>query len=267
MSGDVNYRKRFSEQLARMVKEYGVLHYKFDGYNFICTSSNHDHEQGSETNGAEWTSKVGNLKKAIEVTSSGVVQVGSPQVEALFLIEGEKCSGLFVLEAKVNGADANVTISESSNGWNSSLSPAQESWSFIRIPLVKGINKLQVTLDIDSDSEKISAWVWAFKSGSHDLKDIIPQPELISLDSECIIDEVETSSLKGDVVKCEMPMERIKGVYLDSLKPESATQGWGMLQKPECLGEAITIGGIRYMRGIGTHANARIVYNRVRDIC
>ncbi len=62
--------------------------------------------------------------------------------------------------------------------------------------------------------------------------------------------------------RAELPVERIDGVYLDSLKPKSVTQGWGELErnrsvwrKPICLDHRF------FQRGLGTHANARIAYD------
>jgi hypothetical protein len=57
-------------------------------------------------------------------------------------------------------------------------------------------------------------------------------------------------------------MERVDGVFLDVLEPVSATQGWGTLQRNRSVTQRpLSIGGKRYLRGLGTHSPARIAYN------
>ena len=57
-------------------------------------------------------------------------------------------------------------------------------------------------------------------------------------------------------------MEKIDGVFLDTLEPVQCQQGWGTLQKNRSVWEKeMTIGGKRFRRGLGTHANSEIVYD------
>jgi endo-alpha-N-acetylgalactosaminidase len=57
-------------------------------------------------------------------------------------------------------------------------------------------------------------------------------------------------------------MERINGVFLDTLDPVVSEQGYGTLQKNRSVWEKpMIISGQHYMRGLGTHAPARIVYD------
>ena len=50
-------------------------------------------------------------------------------------------------------------------------------------------------------------------------------------------------------------------MFLDTLEPAHSKQGWGTLQKNRSVWEKeMTIGGKRFRRGLGTHANSEIVY-------
>ncbi|MHB1458924.1 MAG: NPCBM/NEW2 domain-containing protein, partial [Armatimonadota bacterium] len=51
------------------------------------------------------------------------------------------------------------------------------------------------------------------------------------------------------------------GVFLDTLEPESASQGWGTLERNRSVSKSpMAINGRVYARGLGTHAESRIVY-------
>jgi hypothetical protein len=50
-------------------------------------------------------------------------------------------------------------------------------------------------------------------------------------------------------------------VYLDEVIPDEATQGWGTLQRRQSVWEKeMIIAGKTYARGLGTHADGKIVY-------
>ena len=51
-------------------------------------------------------------------------------------------------------------------------------------------------------------------------------------------------------------------VHLDEAEPDEVTQGWGTLQRNRSVwGKPMIIAGKRFVRGLGTHANARVVYD------
>lgn len=50
-------------------------------------------------------------------------------------------------------------------------------------------------------------------------------------------------------------------VYLSDLRPESVTQDWGLLERNRSVDRnPLTIGPVRFPKGLGTHANSRICY-------
>lgn len=57
------------------------------------------------------------------------------------------------------------------------------------------------------------------------------------------------------------PTATLPDVYLGDLQPLRAQVGWGQLQVDLSIeGKPLTVGGQRYARGIGTHANSLLVY-------
>jgi chitinase len=63
------------------------------------------------------------------------------------------------------------------------------------------------------------------------------------------------------------PPPTAKNYYLSDLKWTSATIGWGAIHENlSVLGNALTLNGMAYKKGIGTHASSQIVFN-IGDAC
>jgi len=148
-------------------------------------------------------------------------------------------------------------------GWAACGQPKPEHWLFFRAPIRKGAKNLGVEVLTPGASPKLSVWVWATKargpSGSY--ANALPNPEVISLDARALLAPTDTGALPGAAATIPRPVERIDGIYLDTLEPESVSQGWGTLQRNRSVWEKpMTIAGRRFLRGLGTHAPSRIVY-------
>lgn len=92
-------------------------------------------------------------------------------------------------------------------------------------------------------------------------RDILPEPEVLSLDSVPLLDTKTGGSPPIETKHRSRPVERINGVFLDTLQPESATLGWGSLQRNKSVWEKpITIAGRQFRRGLGAHAPSVIKY-------
>ena len=127
-------------------------------------------------------------------------------------------------------------------------------------PLVRGRSELSLDLLADA-SARLSIWVWATKPPATTNADL-PQPELISLDSAPLLEPTDLSAITSVIERKPRPIERIDGVFLDSIDPVSATQGWGTLQRNKSVWEKpITVRRQRFARGLGTHSPSRIVYD------
>ncbi len=83
----------------------------------------------------------------------------------------------------------------------------------------------------------------------------------ISLDAQPLLSPVEPTAATR-LVRSQLPVEKIDGIFLDALEPVSCVQGWGKLQKNQSVWEKpMTIAGRSFRRGLGTHADSRIVYD------
>jgi len=218
--------------------------------------------------GSDWTSLVGDAASAIQLHAEGKITLDAPHGELLVLIEGKHQLSEPWCRITVNGVETPATPSGSEAGWGASGMPKPEHWLFLRAPLGQGANAVGVELlaGVPSapDTPRVSIWVWATKDSGDTavvVPNSLPQPELVSLGSALLLPPVSLSDAARASAKRERPVDRIEGVFLDSLEPESASQGWGSLRKNQSVWEKpMTVNGTRYLRGLGTHAPSRIVY-------
>ena len=77
-----------------------------------------------------------------------------------------------------------------------------------------------------------------------------------------VVEEVAVPAPTAVAVPKERPpTPPLPNVYLDSLKPLAAKNGWGKLGTNKSIaGLALTVDGKRYEHGLGCHANALLVY-------
>jgi hypothetical protein len=162
----------------------------------------------------------------------------------------------------INGREARTSVSSSATGWSATLLPTHEHWTFVKAPLVAGENTIALDQYAGDDTTRISAWIWAHQSGGNSAyPNSLPQPELISLDAATLLAPSEVAATDAKTVEVPRPVERITGVFLDTLEPVSVTQGYGKLERNRSVWEKpMAIAGRRFLRGLGTHAPSRIIY-------
>lgn len=218
-----------------------------------------------EAFGPDWTSLLGNMKSAVRLNVEAKVEITAPQAELLVLVEGETPPTAPMGSIRINGVETKPVVTGSITGWAATQQPQHGHWTFLRVPLITGTNTIAIDLYAGTGAEKISAWVWAKKAGrseTADYKNALPEPEEISLQSVAIVEPFEANTVASPVVHADRPDERINGVFLDTIDPVSVTQGWGTLEKNRSVWEKpIIIAGHHYVRGLGTHAVSRIVYD------
>jgi hypothetical protein len=75
-------------------------------------------------------------------------------------------------------------------------------------------------------------------------------------------DGAESARVKaGEFTPSALPITKAKDAWLDELNPVSATQDYSTLQKRKSVDRnPLRVGGKTYERGLGTHANAEIIY-------
>lgn len=220
--------------------------------------------------GPDWTSKVGAAESGIQLVMEYRVSVDAPEAELIILQEGAKQAGQSTVSVKMDKQDAALTTNGSETGWAATGQPKPENWLCHAVAIPKGGHEIELELRADSasgeEASTVSIWVWAKRPGkpAADTSDTLspPEPETVSLGSVALLPPTRLDTIEGDVVKMERPVQRINGIYLDALDPVSVTQGYGTLQKNRSVWEKpMVIAGASYIRGLGTHAPSRIVYN------
>jgi len=81
------------------------------------------------------------------------------------------------------------------------------------------------------------------------------------LDGKPLLKPCKLAEAAKKTVHMKRPLERIDAVFLGTLDPSEATQGYGTLQKNHAILETpVMIAGRQYWRGLGTHSPSRSVY-------
>jgi hypothetical protein len=140
--------------------------------------------------------------------------------------------------------------------------PVPEGWHFLEGTLPESGTDVSLQLSAQDPEATASIWVLADKPGENTatLPLSLPSPERMSLDSICVLSPTPLANVSEETRKAAT-VEKIDGVFLDTLEPAATKQGWGTLQKNRSVWEKeMTIGGKRFRRGLGTHANSEIVY-------
>ncbi|MBI5092818.1 MAG: NPCBM/NEW2 domain-containing protein [Candidatus Hydrogenedentes bacterium] len=219
---------------------------------------------GAEKFGPDWTCPLANVASGVQVDLECEIEIGSPQAELLALCDGGGTPSALGCRVEVDGSAALVETTDSETGWGASGMPRPERWTFYRTRLANGHHRIKANFSGGAETGKFSIWVWATKPASADalpVSNVLPSPETISLDSVALLAPVDLASKELKTVRAPRPLERINGVYLDTLTPASVTQGYGTLQKNQSVWEKpFIIAGKHFDRGLGTHAASRITY-------
>jgi hypothetical protein len=182
----------------------------------------------------------------------------------LILLDGSKAAAPPVCRVTIDGKAATVESAGSGSGWNASLEHSPEHWLFLRARLPTGAHSLQAELLAPEDALAVSAWLWATERPAPVTSlraRALPLPEILSLDGVRLLEPSAVASAPADPARVPRLIERSEGVFLDTLEPTSAAQGWGTLQRNRSVTERpIVIAGRRYLRGLGTHSPSRITY-------
>jgi hypothetical protein len=200
---------------------------------------------------------------ALDLELDATVTIATPQAEFLFLAEaGQAVAEPVHASLLVDGKEVALMSSSSETGWSATGEPVREHWLFLKGSVPGGAHKVSFRVMGEDAPMKLSAWVWATKPGwiRADYPNALPSPEVVSLDAQPLLNATDVPAA-AEAVVAKRQVEKINGVFLDALEPVSCVQGWGKLQKNQSVWEKpMTIAGRRYGRGLGTHADARTVY-------
>lgn len=223
-----------------------------------------EYEKDGPTHGPDWTALTlpGSSTLALDLEARVRVETDA---RLLILLEGMETPAWPVkLRCEVDGAELTLRRGSNDAGWAASSIPAgTERWQFIEGDLPAGEHRVSLSMAGSAGCSGVSVWAYATRPGGgfSDYPNALPSPELISLDAAPLQEPIDADSVT-DTERRPVEIERIDGVYLDALEPVSATQGWGELQRNRSVTETLlNIGGRRFLRGLGTHAVSRIVYD------
>lgn len=127
---------------------------------------------------------------SLELESS--VTIFAPQAVLLVLAEGKPGIAIDGGTVRVNGALVKPQVCGSVDGFDHSWLPkVEEDWTFLRIPLENGENRLQLELSFDPQTvASWSVWVWATKKGETRVPASgLAQPDTVSLDAVKLSDD------------------------------------------------------------------------------
>jgi len=214
--------------------------------------------------GADYTSLAPPSGTAIEIRTDFTLTppAGNTRVRVLALLEGKSvpdaCGTL-----TVDGQEVSWQSNRSDAGFVATGAPVPEYWHFLEAAVPESGTDVSLQLTAQDPEATASIWLVADKPGQDtaSLPACLPAPERVSLDSVCVLPPTPLTDVSAETRQAA-PIEKIDGVFLDTLEPVHSKQEWGTLQKNRSVWEKeLTIGGQCFRRGLGTHANGEIVYN------
>jgi hypothetical protein len=233
------------------------------------------YEQVDQPFGADYTSLAPPSGTAIEINTDFQLTrpAGNARLRVLALFEGKSvpdaCGAL-----TADGQEIPLRSIRSDAGFVATGAPVPECWHFLEGPLTPALSgerekgsksgtDMSIRLSAQDPEATVSIWVVADKPGEDVAPSSrgLPSPEWVSLDSVCVLPPTSLTKASEETHQ-KAQVEKIEGVFLDTLEPAQCKQGWGTLQKNRSVWEKdMTIGGKRFRRGLGTHANSEIVYD------
>ena len=181
-------------------------------------------------------------------------------------------TGPGTFECTVNGKPAKPDILDWQSGWSSAQSGTiQNTWTWYVVNLPMGEWKADAVIEVPSAQATVSAWLMrsfklpaeasASRVAPGDAPELPTPPAYRPCVSMPAINMIGAGKLPVERTTAHATIERIQGIYLDRLEPAAASQGWGKLQRNTSVtGMPLRVGARRFHRGLGTHANAKIVY-------
>jgi hypothetical protein len=208
--------------------------------------------------------------KALRVRLSGVLETGGGRGwELAILAEGPAAVAQPFADIRIDGKSVTPTISGSAQGWKATGLPDPEHWVWLTVPVQGRAQRIEADVMAGGEGLRVSAWLVQRAPAPRTVLATgrplaigpgLPQPAERWLCSLRLFGSVGEGDLPQE--RGEGPVERIDGVYLDTVEPEANTQGYGTLQRNQSVWEKpMMVGGRSFQRGVGTHAPARTVYN------
>jgi hypothetical protein len=237
-------------------------------------------ESSEELMGPDWTDLAGGTDGGLHVVLEGRLEMDAPQGELLILLENRHDPLDPLGSIRINGETVTAETSGSRIGWAADGPPGklETGWLFRRAPLATGKNTLQLDL-LTRDRSTLAVWALAYDTIQGvriDHPEGLPAPERINRDAIELLPPIALSESEVSVKPATFlrPIERVEGVYLDTLDRKRIRIDCEGLKVPIALDaldtsrwiteaarwnrnlndNSLNIGGRHYLRGLGTRA-------------
>ncbi len=190
--------------------------------------------------------------------------------ELYYLIESTNALTQCDAEITIDGKPVAAKRLSSEAGW-SATQPVlhQNHWVWFVVAVPAGKWEAQANLRFTNSQAK--AAVWLVNTVPFGLPETnaargnppFPLPPTIQVKASLnVLPIAEIAAAAKETIHQPAKVIKINGIYLDRLMPVSVEQGYGKLEKNQSVWERpLRIGSRNFLRGIGTHANAKIVYD------
>ncbi|MHB8972746.1 MAG: NPCBM/NEW2 domain-containing protein [Pirellulaceae bacterium] len=221
------------------------------------------YETPDQLMGDDYTSLAPASGQALEIDADFHLQrtKTDTRLRVLALLEGKsvpEASGTLT----VDGQDIALQSVRTDSVFFATVAAVPESWHFLEGTLPPSGADVSLRLTTEDPTAIASIWLWEDRPGQapSQFPNVLPVPESVSLDSACVLPPTPLANIT-DELRRSAPVDKIAGVFLDTVPPLKIVQGFGTLQKNRSVWEKpLIIGGKHFRRGVGTHANSEIVY-------
>ncbi|MFW6162239.1 MAG: NPCBM/NEW2 domain-containing protein, partial [Planctomycetota bacterium] len=227
-------------------------------------------EQPCRVEGARLGVREGEGTWRLEGSCVTTVPAGS-RVTMHVLCDPRGGAGAVECAARVNGQAVEVRAVRSGGA----QAHSKHAWTWFEFPLPKGKSEVAIAIGLSKGERlprcEVGWWLWA----EHPLQEKTltlefdkplppapkePLPLPLAMETEREIITIQSPKLVAP--PRVWPKPGAPRVWLDEVAPDEAKQDWGRLQRNQSVwGKPMIVAGRKLARGLGTHANSRIVYD------
>lgn len=218
--------------------------------------------------GPSWTSPDGDAERCVRFVAEGRLTLGGASSgQVCVLCEGDPSVSRNTCRVRSGGKELPVRVSGSEGGFGAAGEGRVEHWVWFLADVSNGEHELRVEVGGPALSGPVGVFLRGEVAVSHPAPPFDEGPAfplyrplargwsrvLVPLASR------DVQAMQGPPVARRI--ERIEGVFLDSLEWAEASAGWGETRRNRSIqGNPMMLGGRLFWRGIGAHARARIRY-------
>lgn len=215
--------------------------------------------------GPDWTSPDGDAAEILAWRATGEVELAAPG-ELCLLIEGPPGGAPATAGAELDGQPLELRQTGSRGGFSATGAAPVEEWQWFTAPLAVGRHRLDLRAALGDAASRCGAWVRGALPARRPLLPEpwadFPLPPHPARPWAIRLAALESPPAELPAQRARRAIERIDGLYLDSLPWRSATAGWGEVRRNRSImDQPMTMAGRRYHRGLGAHAESRIEFD------